>query len=150
MNKITYGLVLGGILGIVDGFTAWFTPEVRPMLMQIVIGSTVKGLIVGFIIGIFAYKVRSLTSGLIFGLAVGLFLAFIVAFLQHAHYFAIMVPGGLVGLIVGYATKDTNLPGSPRRRIPRLPFFHCDRNRPTGFEMFVRLPSICHSSIPAR
>jgi hypothetical protein len=78
-----------------------------------VIGSTVKGLIVGFIIGIFAYKVRSLTSGLIFGLAVGLFLAFIVAFLQHAHYFAIMVPGGLVGLIVGYATQRYKPSGQP-------------------------------------
>ena len=105
MNKITFGLVLGGILGIFDGLTAWFTPEVRSMLMQIVIGSTFKGLIVGLIIGIFAYKVHSLASGTIFGLAVGLFFAFLVAFLQHAHYAAIMIPGGLGGLIVGYATQ---------------------------------------------
>lgn len=105
MNKITYGLFLGGILGIVDGLTAWFTPEVRSMLMQIVIGSTIKGLIVGLIVGIFAYKVHSVASGTVFGLAVGLLFAFLVAFLQHAHYGAIMVPGGLVGLIVGYATQ---------------------------------------------
>lgn len=105
MNKITCGLVLGGILGIFDGLTAWFTPEVRPMLMQIVMGSTIKGLIVGLIIGIFAYKVHSLASGTIFGLAIGLFFAFIIAQLQHAHYFAIMLPGGLAGLIVGYATQ---------------------------------------------
>jgi hypothetical protein len=105
MNKITYGLALGGFLGIFDGLTAWFTPEVRPMLMQIVIGSTVKGLIVGLLIGIFAHKVHSLGSGTIFGLTVGLFFAFLVAFLQHAHYAAIMIPGGLVGLIVGYATQ---------------------------------------------
>lgn len=113
MNKITYGLVLGGILGIVDGLTAWFTPEVRSMLMPIVIGSTIKGLIVGLIIGIFAHKVHSLASGTIFGLAVGLFFAFIVAFLQHAHYAAIMIPGGLVGLIVGYATQKYGSPILP-------------------------------------
>jgi hypothetical protein len=29
MNKITYGLILGGILGVFDGLTSWFTPEVR-------------------------------------------------------------------------------------------------------------------------
>jgi hypothetical protein len=32
-------------------------------------------------------------------------LAFIVAYMQHGYYFAIMLPGGLVGLIVGYATQ---------------------------------------------
>ena len=75
------------------------------MLMQIVVGSTVKGLIVGLIVGIFAHKVESVASGLIFGLGVGLLFAFVVAFLQHAHYAAIMIPGGLVGLIVGYASQ---------------------------------------------
>jgi hypothetical protein len=117
MNKITYGLALGGFLGIFDGLTAWFTPEVRSMLMQIVVGSTIKGLIVGLIIGIFAHKVRSVASGAIFGLAVGLFFAFLVAFLQHAHYAAIMIPGGLVGLIVGYATqkyRSSSLPAVSR------------------------------------
>ncbi len=37
--------------------------------------------------------------------AVGLLLAFIVAQMQHGYYFQIMLPGGLVGLIVGYATQ---------------------------------------------
>jgi hypothetical protein len=113
LNKIAYGMTWGGILGIFDGLTAWFTPEVRPMLMQIVIGSVIKGLIVGLIIGIFAQKFRGLFSGILFGLAVGLFFAFIVAFLQHAHYFAIMTPGGIVGLILGYATQKHPNPGSP-------------------------------------
>jgi hypothetical protein len=34
-----------------------------------------------------------------------LLLAFIVAQLQHGYYFQIMLPGGMVGLIVGYATQ---------------------------------------------
>ena len=105
MNKITYGLILGGILGIFDGLSSWFTPAVRPQLMGIVIGSTCKGLLVGLLIGIFARKVHSLALGVLFGLGVGLLFAFFIAYMQRNYYLQIMVPGGLVGLIVGYATQ---------------------------------------------
>ena len=105
MNKILYGLILGGILGAFDGLTAWFTPEVRSRLMEIVIGSTVKGIIAGVLIGFFARKVNSLPLGILFGLGVGLLLAFFVAHMEGNHYFEIMLPGGIVGLIVGYATQ---------------------------------------------
>lgn len=105
MNKITYGLILGGILGIFDGLTSWFTPEVRPQLVGIVMGSTFKGLLAGVLIGIFARKVHSLGLGVLFGLGVGLLFAFFIAYMQRNYYVQIMVPGGLVGLIVGYATQ---------------------------------------------
>jgi hypothetical protein len=105
MNKITYGLILGGILGIFDGLTSWFTPEVRPQLMGIVLGSTFKGLLAGVLIGVFARKVHSLALGVLFGLGVGLLFAFFIAHMQGKYYFEIMLPGGLVGLIVGYATQ---------------------------------------------
>ncbi len=105
MNKITYGLILGGILGIFDGLTSWFTPAVRPQLMGIVLGSTFKGLLAGVLIGIFARKVHSLGLGVLFGLSVGLLFAFFIAHMQRNYYVQIMVPGGLVGLIVGYATQ---------------------------------------------
>ena len=111
MNKIVYGLILGGILGILDGLTAWFTPAVRPQLMTIVIGSTMKGIFAGILIGIFARLVHSLAVGILFGLAVGLLLAFFVAHMQGKYYFEIMLPGGLVGLIVGYATQKHGSPG---------------------------------------
>jgi hypothetical protein len=110
MNKIWYGLILGGILGAFDGLTSWFTPAVRPMLMGIVIGSTIKGLIAGILIGVFARKVNSLPLGILFGLGVGLLLAFVVALMQHGYYFEIMLPGGLAGLIVGYATQRYGSP----------------------------------------
>jgi hypothetical protein len=105
MNKITYGLILGGILGIFDGLTAWFTPEARPQLMGIVLGSTFKGLLAGVLIGIFARKVHSLALGVLFGLGVGLLFAFFIAHMQGKYYFEIMLSGGLVGLIVGCATQ---------------------------------------------
>lgn len=109
MNKIALGFLVGGILGIIDGLTSWFTPEVRAQLLGIVIGSTVKGLIAGVLIGYFAKKVNSLPLGIIFGLAVGLVLAFAVAAIPNPggkhYYFEIMLPGGIVGMIVGYATQ---------------------------------------------
>ena len=105
MNKIKYGLILGGILGIFDGLTSWFTPEARPQLMGIVIGSTCKGLLAGLLIGIFARKVQSLALGVLFGLGVGLLFAFFIAHMQGKYYFEIMLPGGMVGWIVGYATQ---------------------------------------------
>lgn len=105
MNKVTYGLILGGVLGVVDGLTSWFTPAVRPQLLSIVIGSTVKGLLVGVLIGWFARKVHSVALGTLFGLGLGLLFAFFIAHLQGKYYFEIMLPGGLFGLIVGYATQ---------------------------------------------
>jgi hypothetical protein len=109
MNKIVLGLVVGGILGIFDGLSAWFTPAVRAQLLGIVIGSTVKGLIAGILIGYFAKKVNSLPLGLLFGLGIGLLLAYAVAAMPNPegkhYYFEIMLPGGIVSMIVGYATQ---------------------------------------------
>ena len=105
MNKIVLGLVLGGILGVFDGLTAWFTPAARNQIIGIVVGSTIKGIIAGVLIGVFARLVNSQPLGIIFGLGVGLLLAFAVAYMQHGYYFQIMLPGGMVGLIVGYATQ---------------------------------------------
>ncbi len=109
MNKIVLGLLVGGILGVFDGLSAWFTPEVRAQLLGIVIGSTVKGLIAGILIGYFAKKVNSLPLGLLFGLGIGLLLAYAVAAMPDPsgkhYYFEIMLPGGIVGMIVGYATQ---------------------------------------------
>ncbi|MEO8504523.1 MAG: hypothetical protein ABI609_11545 [Acidobacteriota bacterium] len=109
MTKTWLGIVLGGVLGILDGLTAWFTPAVRAQLATIVVGSTVKGLIAGLAIGYFARKVNSLPLGILFGTAVGLVLAYLVAAMPSAtgahYYFEIMLPGAIVGLIVGFATQ---------------------------------------------
>lgn len=111
MNKPVYGLLLGGILGAVDGlFARVSAPELASELLGIVVGSTFKGLIVGLLIGFFARKVTSIPWGLVFGGLVGLALAAPVAVLNSQHYqtnyyWHIMLPGAIVGLIVGYATQ---------------------------------------------
>ena len=110
MNKPVYGLLLGGVLGIVDGLTAWFTPEVRPEIAMIVVGSSMKGILAGVLSGMFARKVFDVKMGTLFGLAIGALLAFGVASMPDEltgkhYYFQIMLPGSIVGAIVGYATQ---------------------------------------------
>ena len=105
MKQILSATLLGGFLGIFDGLTAWFTPDVRAQMLGIVIGSTIKGLLTGVIIGIFARKVHSLALGMIFGLAVGAFFAYLILLMNPGHALNIMLPGSLVGLIVGYAAQ---------------------------------------------
>ena len=111
MKKPVLGLLLGGVLGIFDGLSALVSaPEVAPAIIGIVIGSTFKGIIAGVAIGYFSQKVKSLPLGIVFGLAIGAFLAFLVAAMPDPqtgkhYYWAIMLPGSLVGIIVGYATQ---------------------------------------------
>src|SRR5262245_49388292 len=110
MNKPLFGLALGGFLGIFDGLSAMVSaPETRPLIVSIVLGSVFKGLVTGVLIGVFARKVHSLPLGVVFGLAVGLFFAWLVALMNAAegkdYYWQIMLPGGILGIVVGYATQ---------------------------------------------
>lgn len=113
MSKPVLGLVLGGVLGVLDGLSALVSapndPAVKAGIVGIVIGSTGKGLITGALIGWFAKRSASLQNTLLFGLAIGVALAFCVSLMQllageNAYYWQIMLPGGILGLIVGYAT----------------------------------------------
>ena len=132
MSKPIFGLVLGGILGVFDGLTAYFTPEARTQLLMIVVGSTFKGLVAGLSIGFFARKVNSLPLGVLFGLGVGLLLAWIVAAMPNPngkhYYFEIMLPGALVGAIVGYATQRYRASVTRRGLASRLHRLQADES----------------------
>lgn len=79
------------------------------MIGQIVVGSTLKGLITGLAMGFFARRFRSLPLGLLLGLGIGLGLSYFAAMAPDAqgqhHYFEIMLPGGILGLVVGVTTQ---------------------------------------------
>jgi hypothetical protein len=108
VRNVWFATLLGGFLGVFDGLTAWFTPEVRSQLLGIVVGSTIKGLLTGVIIGLFARKVHSILWGTVFGVAVGAFFAFLILLGNPGHALNIMLPGSLVGLIVGYVSQSDN------------------------------------------
>ena len=109
MRTVLLAVVLGGVLGLLDGLTAWFTPDARAKLADIVMWSAMKDVIGGFLIGVVAVFVRSKPAVILWGLVVGLGLAYAVAAMPDPDtgkndYLAIMLPGSLVGLLVGYAT----------------------------------------------
>ncbi len=110
MNKIAVGLLFGLILGAIDGATAWFTPEVRPMIGGILVGSSIKGMIVGLLSGWFARKVHSIKWGIAVGAGLGLLFAFLVAAMQKNHYLEIMLPGFLLGGVIGFLTQRLGTP----------------------------------------
>ncbi|HEX6158953.1 MAG TPA: hypothetical protein VF111_02230 [Thermoanaerobaculia bacterium] len=114
MNKVLLGAIVGAILGVFDGATAWFTPEVRPEMLTIIIGSTVKGIMAGVAAGLFARWVHSTVAGVVFGIVVGLGLAYWVASMQDKYYFEIMLPGSIVGAILGWTTQRYGRPARTR------------------------------------
>lgn len=109
MNKVVLGLLLGLVLGVIDGSTAWLYPEARPMIASIMVGSSIKGLVVGVLTGWFARKVNSMPLGISVGAGLGLLFAFLVAASNTVNgrhpYLEIMLPGFIVGVIVGFATQ---------------------------------------------
>ena len=95
---------------IFDGLTALVSaPETAPQIVGIVIGSTFKGIVVGALAGWFANRVQSTAAGIVAGLLLGAAFAFLVAVMPSPdgkhYYWEIILPGSVLGMIVGYATQ---------------------------------------------
>ena len=111
MSKPKLGLIIGGVLGLLDGLTMFFYPDLAPLMTIILVGSTFKGLVAGVLIGVFARRVKSFSLGILFGVGVSLFLAFLTVMVPNPdgsgshHWMEIMVPGAVIGAILGYATQ---------------------------------------------
>jgi hypothetical protein len=119
MNKIVVGLLFGAVLGAIDGATAWFTPEARSQLGGIMAGSSVKGMLVGVLSGWFARKVHSTLWGIAFGAGIGLIFAYLVAAMpaERHYYLEIMLPGFIVGAIIGFLTQRMGAPVQSKHTI---------------------------------
>ena len=113
MNKPVFAMLLGGVLGVFDGLSALISaPETRPMIAGIVAGSTFKGVVAGLIVGFVANRTSSLPIIVGTGLVVGAFFAYLVT-LDQPYFWEIILPGSIVGLIVGFATAKYR--GAPAR-----------------------------------
>jgi hypothetical protein len=105
MSKPVFAMLLGGILGVFDGLTALVTggPEIPSQIGVIVAGSTFKGVIAGLIVGLVARRTQSTAILVGIGLAVGALFAYLVT-IGTPYFWEIILPGAIVGLIVGIAT----------------------------------------------
>ncbi len=116
MNKPILGLILGAVLGALDGISApWGLndPKLWEGLPGIIFGSTMKGLVAGVLIGLVARYSNSTRLTIIFGVIVSGAFALAVAMAQGGYYLRIVLPGALIGAMVGFATQKYG--AAPRR-----------------------------------
>lgn len=115
MTKPILGIVVGAGLGLLDGLSAWAYPEARAMIVSIVISSTIKGVVTGIGAGWIAQRWKSLWGGIALGVAIGFVLSTAAAVPvmseQPSRYFDIVLPGMLLGAIVGFVTQRYPQPG---------------------------------------
>ncbi len=115
MSKPVLGILVGAALGALDGLSAWMSPEARPMMLAIVVGSTLKGIVTGLLAGLIARWRRSTALGVLAGLFIGLVLSSLAALGQTGHYLEIVLPGMLVGGLVGFVTQRYPQSGAEAR-----------------------------------
>ncbi|MDP1824244.1 MAG: hypothetical protein Q8L48_13405 [Archangium sp.] len=122
MNRPLLGLLVGAGLGILDGLSALVSsPEVSGEIGGIVVGSAGKGLMAGIIVGLIARKLSSSRWSTFIGVVVAAVITFPVAHMNATHYgrpdyyWKIMLPGALVGAIVGYVVMRYGK--APQQRV---------------------------------
>jgi hypothetical protein len=106
LTKPMLGLALGGTLGLLDGLSGFFEPSLAPMMGSVITFSLLKGLVAGVAIGYCSQKVRSVPVGIVAGIGIAAVLSLLVVL--HAGmglFWDIVLPGMLLGGIVGFATQ---------------------------------------------
>jgi|ERR1700686_3083967 len=106
MTKPMLGLAVGGTLGLLDGLSGFLEPSLAPLMTSVIIFSLLKGLISGVAIGYFSKKVHSTLLGILAGLLIAAaFSMLLILKAGMALFLDIMLPGMLLGVIVGFATQ---------------------------------------------
>ena len=102
MSKSVVGLLVGLGLGFLDGASAVFNPDAQSMLTIIIVSATVKGGVTGLATAWLASRVTGTFQKAAIGGGVGLLLS-ILAAVPAGTYVEVIVPGILIGVIVGVA-----------------------------------------------
>ena len=106
LSKPMLGLVIGGALGLLDGLSGFLEPSLAPVMTSVITVSMLKGLVSGLAIGFFSERFQSMPLGLFAGIVIAAILSFLVILKAGMGLFwDIMLPGMLLGLIVGFATQ---------------------------------------------
>ena len=106
LTKPMLGLAVGGILGLFDGLSGFLEPSLAPVMGSVITFSLMKGLVAGIAIGYFSQRVHSVRAGIFAGTAIaGVLSLLVILRAGMALFWDILLPGMLLGAIVGFATQ---------------------------------------------
>src|SRR5882757_3001328 len=106
LTKPMLGLAVGGALGLLDGLSGFFEPSLAAVMGSVITFSLLKGLLAGIATGYVSQRVHSMLLEIVAGIGIAAALSLLV--ILHAGmalFWDIMVPGMLLGGIVGFATQ---------------------------------------------
>lgn len=106
LTKPMLGLAVGGTLGLLDGLSGFLEPSLAPVMGSVIAMSLLKGLVAGVVIGYVSQKVHSMLVGILAGVAIaGALSLLVILWAGAASFWDIMLPGMLLGVIVGFLTQ---------------------------------------------
>ena len=106
LTKPMLGLAVGGVLGLLDGLSGFFEPSLAPVMGSVITFSLLKGLLSGIATGYISQRVRSMAVGILAGTGIAAALSLLVILRAGMGLFwDILLPGMLLGVIVGFATQ---------------------------------------------
>ena len=119
LTKPILGLAVGGTLGLLDGLSGFLVPSLAPLMIGVITFSLLKGLLSGVAIGYVSQRFHSMLVGICAGLGIAAALSFLVILdAGMALFWDIMLPGMLLGVVVGFTTqqfgRQVSEPGTPR------------------------------------
>src|SRR5882672_9164505 len=105
-SKPMLGLAVGGVLGLMDGLSGFFEPSLAPVMGSVITFSLLKGLLSGMATGYISQRVHSMPLGILAGIGIAAVLSLLVILRAGmALFWDILLPGMLLGAIVGFATQ---------------------------------------------
>ena len=106
LSKPVLGLFVGGTLGLMDGLSGFLYPKLAPVMTSVITFSLLKGLVAGAAIGYISQKLHSMLLGILSGVGIAAALSLLVILRAGMGLFwDILLPGMLLGVIVGFATQ---------------------------------------------
>ena len=106
MTKPMLGLAVGGTLGLLDGLSGFLEPSLAAVMGSVITFSLLKGLLAGIATGYVSERVHSMALGILAGVVIAAALSLLVILRAGlALFWDILLPGMLLGAIVGFATQ---------------------------------------------
>ncbi len=106
LTKPVLGLAVGGVLGLLDGLSGFFEPSLGAVMSSVITFSLLKGLLAGIATGYVSQRVHSMLLGILVGIGIAAVLSLLVILRAGtALFWDILLPGMLLGAIVGFATQ---------------------------------------------